>query len=181
MNVVIKDVELRRFTQDDTNLLYELRNHISIRKGMRDSSQLDFGNHKKWVQENLILSNKVVLFIAYYKTVPVAILMLKNFEDVTAEVGVMVKNAGNYLNGSLVSKLICGIFFYSYRVLKLNCLTMYVAHSNSAAYKFNKKLDAVEFDRDDTYIMLKLTSDVYLSSPIHTRFNSRYKPYVLLD
>ena len=96
MQIRSGDLTLVAFNERLTDTVFAIRNHPSVRAGMRDSSPLSLESHSKWVQENLLQEQRVHLFVIEVSGQALGIALLRNLRDDAAEIGVMVVDADQH-------------------------------------------------------------------------------------
>jgi len=179
MKIVVGDTELVEFKQAHTDALFKLVNDSSIRQGMRNKQNIPYQDHLKWVSKNLLANKTTHLFMTYQDVHPIAVTLLKNLNNGSGELGIMVKDARQSRNSLLVSKLICGILHYAYKDLKLDSLVMNIILDNKDSYNLARKIGAVDQYQNDTYLNFKLTKEKYLFLYLHQAMNRRFQPMVV--
>jgi RimJ/RimL family protein N-acetyltransferase len=166
------DVTLVSFDVAHTDVVFEVRNHPTVRPHMRDSSPISRESHYRWVQENLVDARRVHLFVAFSSDEPVGITLLRNFRHQAAEIGVMVIEAER-------RPLVCYaaahlIAYYAFEVLGLENLYSYVPRHNERALSFNSRCGFEPASRSDVYHELVFTRSRYRANPTHKRFREKH-------
>lgn len=118
-----------------SDALFAVRNHPSVRAGMRDSRPLSIEGHRAWVSENLLVERKLDLFLVEQRNTTVGLTLLRNFRGDSAEVGVMLIMAEQrplacYRAAHLIA-------YQGFEVLGLERLFSYVPQHNARALAFN--------------------------------------------
>ena len=167
------EVELREFVPALAGVLYELRNHPSVRRHMRSTAPIAREGHERWVQENLVRERKLHLFLVYVAGTPRGLALLRDFAGPSAEVGVMMVEAPRHRLAAYKATHLIG--YYGFEVLGLERMLSRVPRHNRAALAFNEAcgLERTGNDSED-YFELALTRERSRSHPIHRRFRARY-------
>lgn len=172
------DVVLRSFSHSHTRDVFEIRNHASVRSGLRDSKPISWEGHCEWVRENLVDQRRVHLFLVCTREQPVGIALLRNFREESAEIGVMVVEAGR-------RQLVCYkaahlLGYYGFEVLGLAKLLSYVPLHNEHALAFNLHCGLEKTGtQSDVYHVLRITREQSRAHLTHTHYQSRYGIEVL--
>src|SRR5579871_4141530 len=94
MKITIDRVELAQFTPEDTRLLYDIRNHDSVRSFMSNSAPLEYEKHEAWVKKNLIDGRGfLLLLVRVAGRGPIGFTLLQRKSPDTAEIGVIFREA----------------------------------------------------------------------------------------
>jgi RimJ/RimL family protein N-acetyltransferase len=167
------DVLLRGFEPSLSDALYEVRNHPSVRQHLRAAEPIARESHERWVEENLVGERRVHLFLVFSRGAAVGIALLRNFSGASAEIGVMVVEAGRRRLVSYKAAHLVG--YYAFEVLGLERLLSLVPRHNAHALEFNL---ACGFERTfadpPPYYELVLTRHVSRTHPVHRDFRARY-------
>lgn len=171
------EVELRSFEPSLAGTLYDVRNHPSVRQHLRDPRPIARADHERWVEENLVRSRRLHLFVVFAARVPLGLALLRNFSGAAAEVGVMLVEARRHRLPAYKATHLIG--YYGFEVLGLERLLSYVPRHNRHALAFNEAcgLERTGNDSGD-YFELVLTREGSRTHPVHRRFRARY-PIVL--
>jgi len=167
------DVRLHSFEPALADAVHDVRNHPTVRHHMRDASPISRESHYRWVQENLIESRRVHLFIVFSGEEPVGIALLRNFRDKAAEVGVMIVEAESRPLVCYVAAHLIG--YYGFEVLDLDKLFSCVPRHNEHALAFNRRCGFEPSGADsDVHAELVLTQSQSRSHPTHKRFREKH-------
>jgi RimJ/RimL family protein N-acetyltransferase len=173
MQIRSGDLTLVAFNERLTDTVYAIRNHPSVRAGMRDSRPLSLDSHRKWVHENLLQEQRVHLFVIEVAGQGLGIALLRNFREDSAEIGVMVVDADQH-------PLVCYkaahlIGYYAFEILDLRRVYSYVPRHNQRALTFNLHcgLHATATPSAD-YHELVLTQDESRTHGTHKKFREKY-------
>lgn len=144
MKISIGSIDLIKFKPEHTRLLYVLRNHPTVRAGLKDTRLIPYRDHRQWVQENLIKEERLLEFIVYYRGQPVGLGLIRNQVGDTAEIGVMIKESERYPQ---VAAYVCGAMaHYVYAKKQIRDLFSYVLASNEKACQFNRSGGAEQLE-----------------------------------
>ena len=80
MKIVSGNIMAVQFEPKHTDSLFELINLPEVRSGMQGQKPISYEGHTRWVQENLLDSKKVHLFIVIENNGPGGIILIKNIE-----------------------------------------------------------------------------------------------------
>ncbi len=174
MKITTNNISLHSFRPELSQLLFEIRNDESIRRGMRDSNPISWVNHTRWVQDNLIEGKAQQLFIVYWHEEPTGIALLRNFKDSAAEIGILIKDsAAHPLAAYYASHLLA---YYGFKILGLNRLYSYVPRHNDRALAYNLKCGFTSTNMDTKeYHCLCLTIETSRSKDTHKHFGRRHR------
>ena len=79
------EVEMRPFEPGLAETVLAVRNHETVRRNMRDSSPIALASHMRWLQDNVVDTRRVHLFVVLEHEAPVGIGLLRDYQ-VTSEV-----------------------------------------------------------------------------------------------
>ncbi len=164
---------LRGFQAADSDTLLAIRNHRSVRRGMRDSTAIDPRQHRAWVRGNLLNANTQRVFMVNDGETDVGMTLLRDFADASAEIGVMLVDAVSRRRVAYAAAHMTA--WYAFEMLGLESLRSHVPRHNTAALRFNRKCGFVDWrEHDADYYYLALTRHVYLTDPVHRAFRHRW-------
>jgi RimJ/RimL family protein N-acetyltransferase len=173
MRLLSADVELREFEPPLTGALYEIRNHPSVRRHLRETQPIVRADHERWVRENVIDERRVHLFLVFAADAPVGLALLRNFAGSVAEVGLMMVEAQRRRLAAYKAAHLIG--YYGFEVLGLERMLSYVPRHNRHALAFNLGCGFERTGRDPAaYFELALTAELSRTHPVHGRFRARY-------
>jgi RimJ/RimL family protein N-acetyltransferase len=177
MIIHISNISIQRFTAEHTDPLYELINQPEVRKGMSNSAAIPYEKHLQWVKENLLEGNRVHLFMLADQCYGLGAVLLKNIDDKSGEIGIMVsKNVAARMN-SLTGKLLTGILFYAFQQLDLQYVHMRILPHNKSSIATAQKIGAEFQSEDETYQNFRLEKSKHDSYPFNQSLIQRYHPY----
>ena len=167
------DLVLRSFEPALGEVLYDVRNHPSVRQYLRATPAIARADHERWVQENLVEQQKVHLFLVFAAEAPAGLALLRNFSGSQAEVGVMIVEARRRPLTCYKAAHLIG--YYGFEVLGLERLLSYVPRHNRHALQFNLACGFERTGQDtEPYFELALTREHSRTHAVHRRFRSRY-------
>ncbi len=173
MRIRSGELELREFEPALSGVLYELRNHPSVRRHLRSPEPIPRGDHERWVSENLVRERRLRLVLVYVAGVARGLALLRNFSGASAESGVMMVEAQRHRLAAYKASHLIG--YFGFEVLGLKRVLSYVPRHNRHALAFN---EACGFDRtgndSEAYFELALTLERSRNHPVHRRFRARY-------
>jgi RimJ/RimL family protein N-acetyltransferase len=174
MIIKTANVSLVSFEPNYSRLLYEIRNHESVRKGMRDTREIPWESHQKWVEENLLKERKQLLFIVFYRDEPVGIALLRDFKDDSAEIGILIKESRHHPVVAYRASYILAI--YAFYHLDIPALYSYVSRHNQPALAFNLKCGFKDTGADNPdYYVLRLEREISRTSDTHRKFGETHR------
>lgn len=166
-------VALRSFEPSQTEALYEVRNHPSVRRHMREPAPIARESHERWVREHLIDARRVHLFVAHSTDVPVGITLLRNFAAGQAEIGVMVIEAQRRRRFCYTAAYLTA--HYAFELVGLESMLSYVPRHNEHALAFNLGCGFERTGADpEPYFELRFTRKTWLTHPVHRRFRGKH-------
>jgi len=167
------NVTLQLFDAAQSEIVYAIRNHPTVRMHLRDTRPIARDSHDRWIRDNLIEAHTLWLFVVRQGGNPVGIALLRNVIERTAEIGVMVVEAGRRpLAGYKAAHL---IGYYGFEVLDLDRLFSYVPRHNARALTFNRRCGFVSTGKvTEVYHELVLTQVQSRTHPTHRRFRTKY-------
>lgn len=178
MQIRSGEVVLRSFEDPLTDVVYEIRNHPSVRTRLRNAAPIPRESHYQWVRENLVTHKNVHLFVVENGGEPVGLSLLRNFREQTAEIGVMVMQAEQRPLVCYKASHLVG--YYGFEILDLEKLFSYVPRHNRHALDFNLHSGLELTGNDsDIYHELVLTREQSRSHPTHRHFREKYTIEVL--
>jgi RimJ/RimL family protein N-acetyltransferase len=173
MRIRSGEIELREFEPALSGMLYEVRNHPTVREHLRSTHPIARADHDRWVAENLVRERRLRLFLVYLAGVSRGLALLRNFSGASAEIGVMMVEARRHRLSAYKASHLTG--YYGFECLGLERLLSYVPRHNRHALGFN---EACGFERSgndsEAYFELALTRERWRNHPVHRRFRARY-------
>lgn len=178
MQIRSGEVVLRSYEESLIDVVFEIRNHPSIRAHLRDAEPILRDSHYKWVRENLVTLKNLHLFVVESGGEPVGLALLRNFREQTAEIGVMVMQSEQRPLVCYKASHLVG--YYGFEILDLEKLFSYVPRHNRHALDFNLHSGLERTGNDsDIYHELVLTREQSRSHPTHKHFRQKYAIEVL--
>ncbi len=172
------NISLVSFAPKDTEIVYEIRNHPSVRNFLRNTRPIPWNSHLNWVEENLVIDKKLLLFIVLQNDTAIGIALLRNFEGKSAEIGVMIKYPKRHARAAYRAAQVLG--HYAFEYLHLDTLYSNVPLHNEHALAFNQKCGFVPTgEASKHYHRLALTRDASRHHKVHQAFFKRYGVQVI--
>ena len=168
-----------QFEPKHTDSLFELINLPEVRSGMQGQKPISYEGHTRWVQENLLDSKKVHLFIVIENNGPGGIILIKNIEKKTAEMGIMMGNIIQSRRTLLTARMVTGILHYAFEHLNLMQVTMNIIPQNYNSTAIARKIGAHLLKQDDVYQYYQLTREAYYRSQRNQAMIDRFQPKVV--
>ena len=175
MKIVIGKLELAQFTAPDSEDLYRIRNHESVRAFMSNPAPLEWDSHVTWVRENLLAGGRILLLMVRLEAVALGFTLLKRLGPDTAEVGVVVREAPRH---RLISSEVGAVTLYlGFDVLGFTRLLSYVVSTHAHAIDFNTRGGGREAVSDKPGMLLfEFMRDSYLQNRHCGRIIARVRP-----
>ena len=175
MKLVIGKLELTQFTEADTEDLYRIRNHESVRAFMSNQAPLEWESHVAWVRDNLLAGGRILLLMVRLDAAALGFTLLKRLDPDTAEIGVVVREARRH---RLISSEVGALTLYlGFDVLGFSRLLSYVVPTHAHAIDFNARGGGREAASDKPGMMLfEFMRDSYLSNGHCSRIIDRARP-----
>ncbi len=180
MQISSGDVALVAFDVSMTEAVFDIRNHPSVREGMLNSSPLTLESHKRWVEENLLRERRVHLFVIESAQQSIGIALLRNLQQDTAEIGVMVVEADQHALVCYKAAHLIG--YYAFELLDLRRVYSYVPRRNRRALAFNLHCGLQDTGKPSgDYHELVLTQSDSRTHQTHKKFREKYGIKVIRD
>lgn len=175
MKIVIGKLELAQFTAADTEDLYRIRNHESVRGFMSNPAPLEWESHVAWVQVNLLSGGRILLLMVRLEGEALGFTLLKRLAEDTAEIGVVVREAPRHR--LIPSEAGAATLYLAFEVLGLTRLVSYVVPAHRHAIAFNSGAGGREVQSDKPgMLQFDFTRESYLSNRHCLRTIARMRP-----
>jgi RimJ/RimL family protein N-acetyltransferase len=175
MKIVIGELELAQFAAADTEDLYRIRNHESVRAFMSNPAPLDWETHVAWVRENLLEGGQILLLIVRLAGAALGFTLLKRLAADTAEVGVVIREASRH--GLIASEAGAATLYLGFEVLRFARLVSYVVPAHGHAIDFNTRAGGREVASDKPgMLQFDFLEESYLNNRHCKRIVSRMRP-----
>ncbi len=166
-------LSLKAFSAADSKVLFNIRNHPSVLRGMRAPEPINWPDHEEFVRNNLLGDCRQWLFLIEKSGESIGLTLLRNFTDHEAEIGVMLPDAIRRRREAYFAAHMMA--WFGFDVLGLKRLISKVPSGNATALKFNLKCGFVEYRQpDETYHYLVMNEDHYRSDATHRKFRARW-------
>jgi len=175
MKLVVGELELAQFAAADTEDLYRIRNHESVRAFMSNSAPLDWEAHVAWVRDNLLDGGQILLLIVRLAGTALGFTLLKRLAPDTAEVGVVIREASRHR--LIASEAGAATLYLGFDVLGFTRLVSYVVPAHKHAIEFNVRAGGREVASDKPgMLQFDFLGESYLSNRHCGRIVSRMRP-----
>jgi len=166
-------IELRQFSETDSNDLFNIRNHASVRAGMLNNQPIDRGRHEAFVNDNLLFKPKQWLFIARRSGEAFGLALLRDLTAPEVEIGVMLVDAERRRKEAyFVSHMIA---WFGFEKLNLTSVISKVPRTNKVALDFNLKCGFTDTGVvDEHYYHLRLLRSDSHENKTHMDFRQRW-------
>ena len=142
MKILSGGVELAQFTAADTQALYDVRNHESVRSFMANPAPLAIEAHREWTRTHLLEGADVLLFMIRAGGAPCGFSVLKRLSADRAEIGVMVRDAAQ--RPIVASIAATATLHCAFERLSFETLVSWVRPEHRRALGFNQAFGGVE-------------------------------------
>lgn len=165
-------VEFRQFSIDDSSVLYEIRNHPSVRPFMPSPDPISYESHLSWVTSQLINSHQSspLLFIGYHNSKSVGFGILKPTTDPwVLEIGVIVIE--EWQRHILPTSIAAALLTVATQAFGAESLVSYVNKNHHQALRLNQGfgLTRSETSSKPGEFFFKTPTHVLLSTSIYRR------------
>jgi RimJ/RimL family protein N-acetyltransferase len=175
MKIVIGKLELAQFSAADTEDLYRIRNHDSVRAFMSNPAPLEWERHVAWARKNLLEDGHILLFIVRLEGVALGFTLLKRLTEDTAEVGVVLREAPRHR--LIASEAGAATLYLGFEVFGFTRLVSYVVPAHAHAIDFNSRAGGCEAASDKPgMLQFDFTLEGYLSNRHCRRIVARMRP-----
>jgi RimJ/RimL family protein N-acetyltransferase len=142
MKILTGGIELERFTAADTQALYEIRNHESVRAFMANPAPLAFEAHCEWTRAHLREGGDVLLFMIRVGGAPRGFSLLKRLSPELAEIGLMVRDPGRH--AVIASIAAVATVHCAFERLAYEALVSWVVPAHDRAFSINRSFGGEE-------------------------------------
>jgi RimJ/RimL family protein N-acetyltransferase len=175
MKIVIGKLELAQFTAADTEDLYCIRNHESVRSFMSNSAPLEWESHVAWARKNLVESGQILLLIVRLEGAALGFTLLKRLTEDTAEVGVVLREALRHR--LIASEAGAATLYLGFEVFQFKRLVSYVVLTHAHAIDFNARAGGREVPSDKQgMLQFDFSAEGYLGNRHCRRIVARMRP-----
>ena len=175
MKIVIGKLELAQFTAADTEDLYRIRNHESVRGFMSNPAPLEWESHVAWVRDNLLSGGRILLLMVRLEGEALGFTLLKRLAEDTAEIGVVVREAAKHR--LIPSEAGAATMYLAFEVLGFRRLVSYVVPRHEHAVSFNRRAGGREVASDKPGMLrLNFTLTGYLRNSHCRKIVARMRP-----
>lgn len=150
MQLILKDQNIifKQFNKKYIRVLYQIRNHLSVRRSLGEKRSIKYQSHFKYVKNNLLGKKNSSLFVVFWRGKPIGIALLRNISHKMAEIGLLLKNPDKH---PLINAY-CGVIILNIAFEKLHLKKLYsfVLPANRKAYKINRGLGGIRVKSDQS-------------------------------
>jgi RimJ/RimL family protein N-acetyltransferase len=174
MRITIGPLELGRFTADDTDALYAVRNHPDVRRYMADPRPLAYERHVEWVQRHLVAGTDHCLFVVRWDGEPTGFTVLKRLGPATAEIGAMFRAPDRHR--VVIAYATVATLDWGYRGLGVTTLSSWIVPTHTRAMDWNRAFGAWEVPSTKPGLVeFHQTREVALAHPTFVKIFARVK------
>jgi len=180
IRIPLRSFELRQFRPDDTDDLYAVRNHESVRSLLADRRPIAYDSHVSWVSRNLIPGRDILLFLARARNEALGFALLKRLAPDTVEVGVMFRAARRH--PLLPAQAAVVMLYLAFEHFGMEWVVSYVLPEHERAIALNRGLGGEEVPSDKPgMICFRQRGAVILRNRHYLRLLARVRPSVLTE
>lgn len=140
IRVALGAFELRQFSGEDTDDLYAIRNHESVRSLLADPRPVPYSSHVEWVNQNLLPGRDILLFLARSGAEAIGFTLLKRLAADTVEIGVMFRDARRH--PVIPAQAAVVMLYLAFEHFGMNWAVSYVLPAHERAIALNTGLGA---------------------------------------
>ena len=169
-------IELRQFALGpDTDDLYAIRSHESVRTFMTDPRPLDYTSHVNWVEAHLVPGGDVLLFLIRVDQQPIGLALLRQIDHETVEIGVMLRQA--HLHGAVAGQVAAVMLHLTFEHFGFSFSLTYADQTHVRALALNRGLGLVESPSSKPgEICFRTPSAAVLINPRYRKLMTRLLP-----
>ena len=180
IRIPLRSFELRQFGPDDTDDLYAVRNHESVRSLLADPRPIPYDSHVNWVNLNLIPGRDILLFLARAHGEAIGLTLLKRLAPDTVEVGVMFREARRH--PLLPAQAAVAMLYLAFEHFGMGWAVSYVLPHHERAIALNRGLGGEEVPSDKPgMICFRQRGAVVLCNQHYLRLLARVRPSVITE
>lgn len=175
LRITIGSIELRQFGQEDTEALYAVRNHESVRSYMANSSAIPWESHVAWVNANLLPGRDILLFLVRLKGEVIGLTLLKRVASDVVEVGIMFREA--QLHPVIPAQAAAITLYLAFERFGMRQTVAYALPGHARALALNRALGGLEVESDKPgMVCFRRDRDAVLRNPHYRRLMARIRP-----
>ena len=180
IRIPLRSFELRQFRPDDTDDLYAVRNHESVRSLLADPRPIAYDSHVNWVNQNLIPGRDILLFLAHAQDEAIGLTLLKRLAPDTVELGVMFRDAQRH--AMLPSQAAVAMVYLAFEHFGMAWGVTYALRQHERAIALNTGLGGEEVPSDKPgMICFRQRGAVILRNQHYLRLLARVRPSVITE
>ena len=134
-------ITLIPYQEQHCQILFDIRNELSVRNGMLNKQPLNWESHVAWTKKNIIEERNVHVFLVKNKDNVAGFSLLKKLPENTFELGVILKEEFTRTRVAFLAAIATGK--YSFEQLGGEALFSNVPKSNPTALDFNQRMGLV--------------------------------------
>jgi len=175
LRISIGSIELRQFAAEDTEALYGVRNHESVRSYMADPRPIPWDSHVEWVTRNLIPGRDILLFLVRVKGEAIGLTLLKRLAPDVVEVGAMFREAR--LHPVIPAQAAVAMLHLAFEHFRMRRAVAYVVPGHQRAFDLNRALAGREAESDKPgMVCFRSSRAAVLRNPHYRRLMARIGP-----
>jgi RimJ/RimL family protein N-acetyltransferase len=180
IRIPLRSFELRQFGPDDTDDLYAVRNHESVRCLLADPRPIAYDSHVSWVNRNLIPGRDILLFLARVHDEAIGLTLLKRLAPDTVELGVMFREVQRH--AMLPSQAAVAMVYLAFEHFGMAWGVSYALPQHERAVALNKGLGGEEVPSDKPgMICFRQRGVAALRNRHYLRLLARVSPSVITE
>lgn len=166
-------IEFIKYTAEFKKILWQLRNHKTVRENLQNKDKITYKDHCDWVEKNIIKSEDILLFMILKNKDPIGFCLLRDFVKETAELGVMIKNATTHINVGPLAGVFAGE--YGFQKLKLKKIFSKIYLKNERSLNLNLFCGGKVYKEDEGNAKIVFLPKKCRKNKIYQKILQRYK------
>lgn len=175
MRITIGSIELRQFGPEDSEDLYSVRNHESVRSYMANPRAIPWESHVAWVNDNLLPGRDILLFLVRLQGDAIGLSLLKRLAPDVVEVGVMFREAK--LHPVIPAQAAATTLYLAFEHFGMRETVAYALPEHKRAIALNSALGGLKVESDKPgMVCFRRNRDAVLCNPHYRRLMARIRP-----
>lgn len=174
LRIAIGSIELRQFAAEDTEDLYRVRNHESVRSYMADPRPIPWESHVEWVNRNLIPGRDILLFLVRLKGSAIGLTLLKRLAPDVVEVGAIFREAK--LHPVIPGQAAVAMLHLAFEHFRMRGAVSYVLPDHQRALALNRALGREAESAKPGMVCFRCSRTTLLRNPHYRRLMVRIGP-----
>lgn len=142
LSVRFGGLTLLEFSSNDTDDLFDVRNHPTVREFMPDTAPLNFPSHVNWLGQHVKQGGNLKLFIVRLAGEAIGFTLARRLPDDTVELGVIFKDADQH--AGLPAQAAAIMLYLSCEHMNAPAVITYVNVKHLRALTFNRGFGLIQ-------------------------------------